>query len=136
MFTIDKKIKNIFITVLVFCGFIFLSACAQDIDKQLASIAAEANKELPLKTDDNIRLDTVTALEGKKIQYDYTITEDLKEEEIENFKVSRSRLLRSFTKNSQSLKFFREKEVTFIHRYKDINGNETAVFEYTPQDYK
>ncbi|MDR1195354.1 MAG: hypothetical protein LBL00_02640 [Endomicrobium sp.] len=121
-------------------GIVGLISCGQSdksVDNTLAQIALEANKDLPVMIDAQTRLDSITTLPGKKIQYNNTLLNTINAEiNTETFKESASRTLLSAVKSNPSLESYRRKKVTFIYRYQNEAGEEMAVFEYTPEDYK
>jgi hypothetical protein len=120
------------ITILTVCG-----ESDKSVDNTLSQIAAEANKDLPQMIDSQIRIDSITTLPGKKIQYNNTLIDAVSEEiDIENFKESAGRTLLAAVKNSPSLEPYRRKKVTFIYSYHDKSGKEVATFKYVPADYK
>jgi hypothetical protein len=136
-----KKIASMPVFITLF-AIIALTVCGcgesyKSVDNTLSQIAAEANKDLPLMIDAQTRLDSITALPGRKIQYNNTLTVAINEEiDIENFRQLTDRTLAAAVKNNPSLESYRKKKVTFIYVYHDKSGKETAAFEYAPQDYK
>lgn len=135
-----KRISVFAAVILAAAGLMILSSCAQSekqIEETLAKIAAEANKNLPIMTDPQTRLDEIITLPGRKIQYNNTMVDVLAQDiDMDFFKESVGRTLASNVKNHPPLESFRKKNVTFVYRYQDKTGAEIAVFEYTPQDYK
>jgi hypothetical protein len=132
--------KRVFAAVVFAIFGIGLMSCGQSdksVDNALAQIALEANRDLPKMIDSQTRLDGITTLPGKKIRYNNTIINTTNAEiNTETFKESAARTLLSAVKSNPSLESYRRKKVTFIYGYQNEAGEEIAVFEYTPKDYK
>jgi hypothetical protein len=141
MNTTAVMFKAIFFTAVF--AVLGLSACGgsavneNGIDITLLQITEEANKSLPLVIDEQTRLDMIEVLPGNTIKFNTVLFNKANEEiEIGMFKESMRPAMLSNVKTNPSLDSFRKKGVTFVYRYSDKNGEETAVFEYTPEDYK
>ncbi|SDQ86030.1 hypothetical protein SAMN05421664_2874 [Chryseobacterium soldanellicola] len=108
-------------------------------DDELKEAAAGLNKMTPQILNDGIRLDSVSA-GTKMLKYNYTLTEDVKEnvteEEINNFKKEAKEGAINAIKTSADMKDFRDNDVTLKYSYYDKNGKSTADFTVTPSEYK
>lgn len=135
-----KGKKILIAAVFTFFAVFGLIACGpsdKSIDNTLSQIAEEVNKGLPVMADMYTRMDKIETLPGKKIRYNNTLVDaEVESIDIDAFKDTADRALRATVKNNPSLESFRKRNVTFIYVYNDKAGNEVAVFEYTPQDYK
>jgi hypothetical protein len=101
-------------------------------------IAKNANKELqtPGMLDDETRIDEIKAMPGKKLVYYYTLVnyaiDDLN---IDFFEESMKEDLFNNLKNPE-LKPLKDNEVTFVHIYRDKDGEVISTLEFTYEDYK
>jgi hypothetical protein len=120
---------------------VLLVSCKKEktIDDELKEAAAGMNKMTPQILNDGIRLDSVSA-GNKMLKYNYTLTEDVKEnvseEEINNFKKEAKEGAINAIKTSADMKDFRDNDVTLKYSYYDKNGKATADFVVTPSEYK
>jgi hypothetical protein len=118
-----------------------LISCKKEntINDELKEAAAGMNKMTPQILNDGIRLDSVSA-GTKMLKYNYTLTEDVKEnvteEEINNFKKEAKEGAINAIKTSADMKDFRDNDVTLKYSYYDKNGRPTADFTVTPAEYK
>lgn len=121
---------------------LLLTSCSKEdqIDKELKEAAATMNKMTPQILGEGVRLDSVSAGENKTLQYTYTLTDDVKEdlkpEEIEDYKTAAKDEALKNIKNSPDMKNFRENKVTLKYVYYDKNGKPTTDFSVTPSDYQ
>lgn len=142
IFNINLKIivmKNVVKFSLI--PLMLLISCKKEktIDDELKEAAAGMNKMTPQILNDGIRLDSVSA-GTKMLKYNYTLTEDVKEnvteEEINNFKKEAKEGAINAIKTSADMKDFRDNDVTLKYSYYDKNGRPTADFTVTPAEYK
>lgn len=125
------------------CSVLLLSsACSKEktIDDELKDAALTMNKMTPQILGEGVRLDSVSAKENKTLQYNYTLTDDVKEElmpeEIDSYKsAAKVEALKSM-KTSPDMKNFRENNVSLKYVYYDKNGKPTTDFSVTPSEYK
>lgn len=121
---------------------LFLSSCSKEdpINKELKEAAVNMNKMTPQTLSEGVRLDSVSANENKTLRYSYTLTEDVKEdlkpEEIDNYKALAKEEAVKNMKNSPDMKNFRDNEITLKYVYYDKSGKPTADFSVSPSDYK
>ncbi|MDR1195352.1 MAG: hypothetical protein LBL00_02630 [Endomicrobium sp.] len=132
--------KRVFAAAVFAIFGIGLMSCGQSdksVDNELAQMVLEENKDLPTTLGDKTRLDSITALPGRKIQYNCTIINTrINMIHAESFKKLVGPTLLLGVKRDPSLESYRRKKVTFIYNYQNEAGEEIAVFEYTPEDYK
>ena len=105
-------------------------------DSQLSELAIEINKDLPRIIDTETRLDSVTALPNKILQYNQTLINiSIEEVNIDDFKTTMYRKVSEFLRTNPELKFLRDKKIGVVYQYSDKNSNEilSLVFEY--RDY-
>ncbi|GAA5099852.1 hypothetical protein GCM10023210_37720 [Chryseobacterium ginsengisoli] len=133
--------KNVIRLSLV-CITLILASCKKErtIDDDLKEVAASINKTAPQILTDGVRLDSVSAQPGKIFKYNYTLTDDIKEnvspEEIATFKANAKDGALKVIKTSPDIKEFRDNDVTMIYIYYDKNGKQTADFKIVPSEYK
>ncbi|MDQ0592593.1 hypothetical protein QFZ37_000962 [Chryseobacterium ginsenosidimutans] len=119
-----------------------LISCKKEntVDDELKEVALSMNKMTPQILSDGIRLDSVSAQPNKTLKYNYTLTDDVKEnvspEEIENFKKEAKEGALKVIKVSPEIKEFRDRDVTMEYVYYDKNGKKTTDFKITPAEYK
>lgn len=124
------------------CLSLILTSCNKEknIDDDLKEVAVNINKTTPQNLADGVRLDSVSAQPGKIFRYNYTLTDDVKEDvspdQIATFKSNAKEGALRIVKTSPDIKEFRDNEVTMIYTYYDKNGKQTADFKITPQEYK
>lgn len=121
---------------------LILSSCSKEktIDDELKEAAATMNKMTPQILGEGVRLDSVSAKMNRTLQYNYTLTDDVKEElkpeEISNYKSAAKEEALKSIKTSPDMKNFRENEVTLNYVYYDKNGKPTTDFSVAPSEYK
>lgn len=85
------------------------------------------NKLTPQILNDGIRLDSVSTEPNKVFKYNYTLTDDVKEnvtpEQIETFKKEAKEGALQAVKTSADLQEFRDNDVVLKYSYYDKNGN-------------
>ncbi|WP_445432239.1 hypothetical protein [Chryseobacterium indoltheticum] len=133
--------KNLLMLSLAYI-VLLLSSCTKEdhIDKELKEAAVTMNKMTPQILGEGVRLDSVSARENKTLQYNYTLTDDVKEElkpeEINGYKTAAKEEALKSIKNSPDMKNFRENNITLKYMYYDKNGKPTTNFSVSPSDYK
>ncbi|MCJ8153649.1 hypothetical protein MKJ01_07710 [Chryseobacterium sp. SSA4.19] len=124
------------------CLTLTLFSCNKEktIEDELKEAAAGMNKLTPQVMNEGMRLDSVSAQPGKIFKYNYTLTDDAKEnftpEEIEAFKKQAKDGALKVVKTSADIKEFRDNDVTMVYSYYDKNGKPTMDFKITPAEYK
>lgn len=130
------------ITLSVLFILLTLVSCNKEkaIEDELKKVAADINKTTPQNLADEVRLDSVSAKPGKIFKYNYTLTDDIKEnvspEDIETFKTQTKEGALKVIKTSGEIKEFRDNDVTMEYFYYDKNGKPIADFTITPTEYK
>ncbi|WP_155845795.1 hypothetical protein [Chryseobacterium gregarium] len=133
--------KNI-LRLSVVCLALTLVSCNKEksIEDELKEAAAGMNKLTPQVMNEGMRLDSVSAQPGKIFKYNYTLTDDTKEnfspEQIEAFKKQAKEGAVKVVKTSADIKEFRDNDVTMVYSYYDKNGKPTMDFTITPAEYK
>ncbi|KQT31134.1 hypothetical protein ASG22_19060 [Chryseobacterium sp. Leaf405] len=133
--------KNV-VKLSLFCIPLALASCKKEdiVNSELKEVAASMNKMTPQILSDGVRLDSVSAQPGKTLRYNYTLTDDIKENvtpaEIESFKKESKAGALKVIKTSAEIKEFRDREVTMEYVYYDKNGKKTSDFKISPNEYK
>lgn len=133
--------KNVLKLSLLCISFAFASCSKENtVDTELKEVAASMNKMTPQLLSDGVRLDSVSAQPNKTLRYNYTLTDDVKEnvtpEEIQAFKTEAKEGALKIIKTSAEIKEFRDRNVTMEYIYYDKNGKQTADFKINPAEYK
>lgn len=121
---------------------LILSSCAKEnqLEKELKEAAVTMNKMTPQTLGEGVRLDSVSVHDHSTLQYNYTLTDDVKEElkpdDIEAYKLAAKEEALKSIKTSPDMKNFRENDVTLKYVYYDKNGKSTTDFSVSPTDYK
>lgn len=144
IFSIQSQKSSIMknLIVLSLSSFLLLISCNKEktIDDELKEAAISMNKLTPQILNDGIRLDSVSAEPNKVFKYNYTLTQDVKEnvteEEINTFKKEAKEGAVNAIKTSADMKEFRDNDVTLKYSYYDKNGKPTADFTVTSSEYK
>lgn len=123
-------------------SLVFLTASCKNedpVDKELKDAALSMNKMTPQVLSDGIRLDSVSA-GHLSLKYNYTLTEDVKEnvtaEEIKSFKDEAKEAAKKSLKSSADMADLKNNKIKFDYIYYDKNGKVTADFSVSPEDYK
>jgi hypothetical protein len=133
--------KNV-VKLSLFCIPLAFASCKKEdiVNSELKEVAASMNKMTPQILSDGVRLDSVSAQANKTLRYNYTLTDDVKEnvspEEIEQFKKESKDGALKIVKTSPEIKEFRDRDVTMEYVYYDKNGKKTSDFKITPNEYK
>ena len=106
------------------------------IHSQLEKVAEEMNKTLPVKVDEYMTLEHVGA-NGKTIQYDYKLTENVKSEvNLDTVKKYVFSSVLENVKNNPEMEALRKNNVTFKYTYKDKNGVFVCDYVVNPEMYE
>ncbi|MXS72009.1 hypothetical protein GSF70_12355 [Flavobacteriaceae bacterium W22] len=133
-----KNYLTISLTITAF----FLSSCSKEnkIETELKEAATSMNKITPQLLSEGVRLDSVSVHNNTTLQYNYTLTDDSKDDltpdEINDYKIAAKEEALKSIKNSPDMKNFRDKNVTLKYMYYDKNGKSTTDFSVTPSEYK
>ena len=103
-------------------------------DKVLMEMASEMNKSCPMMMDGETRLDNVTVLPPKTIQYNYTLVNMVKES-IDTI-VMKEYLepnITNFVRTDPQMQFFRDNKTTINYHYRDKVGNYVFIIPVTPE---
>ena len=118
-----------------------LYSCKNDdsVDKELKEAAVSMNNMAPQTLSDGIRLDSVSA-GHLSLKYNYTLTEDVKENvseaDIKSFKEMAKDEARKSLQSSSDMEELKNHEVKFNYVYYDKNGKVTTDFSVSPDEYK
>lgn len=118
-----------------------LYSCKNDdsVDKELKEAAVSMNNMAPQTLSDGIRLDSVSA-GHLSLKYNYTLTEDVKENvseaDIKSFKEMAKDEVRKSLQTSSEMEELKKHQVKFNYVYYDKNGKLTTDFSVTPEEYK
>ncbi len=136
-----KQSKITIILLLIVISVVIIQIIRQflqiPLDKALIQTANTLNKKCPVNVDKEIRLDSVTALPNKILQYNYTFVNHLKKDLFVTY--IRKNLepdLIQLVKTSPELKSFRENGVIMSYNYNDKNGEFLLKILITPQIYQ
>lgn len=138
---------GILVGILVFAAVGFgIRSCAKSfiknngdkiIDKVLVMTAQESNKSCPMMVDEYTRLDSVSAIPSKTLQYHYTLIGfDVSKLQEDAVKENLNNSILANVKSNADLQQLKNMGTTFMYVYKDEKG--TAIHEYkvTPEMYK
>ncbi len=116
-------------------GVMSLMQCTQSLEKQLKSIAAEANKQCPYMLDQWTRLDSCVAFGDKNYKYYHTIL-GVVVSDTSLFKQQLAPQIVKTVKISPDMVFFRENNITLNYSYRDQANKYLFSVVVTPEDYK
>lgn len=106
-----------------------------DIDRKLAILAEEMNKDLPQKLDDMTILQKIELHEDREVRYCLVILDDdlyFTESDIE---IHRKDMVQK-VKQTSSLKKFKEYGVTMAYSYNNSKGENLMLIKVYPEDYR
>jgi hypothetical protein len=110
------------------------------IFKMLKKFASEINKTMPIVVESGLRCENVNALLGRKFQYNFTLTNLLKEEVdtsmIKNFIVKSKPILTNAIRTDPTMELFRQQKVILIYTYRDKYANYLYNISIKPEDYQ
>ena len=132
-----KKLLFLFVLILMSCDLSESNNKPENFQQVLIATSQKINEMCPMVVDKDTRLDNTVVLSNKKIQYNYTIinnvAEDFDSEYLNNEFVPN---LITQVKTNPGLKLFRENDVTFSYYYQDKNGKFILNTVITPEMYK
>jgi hypothetical protein len=110
------------------------------IFQMLMKIAREINKTMPIVVESGLRCENVNALPGRKFQYNFTLTNLIKEEvdtsQIKNFIVKSKPILTNAIRTDPTMELFRQQKVILIYTYRDKYSNYLYNITIKPEDYQ
>ncbi len=116
-----------------------MQSCRTDTgyQKELAAVAQEINKKLPMNIGTGITWTKTEALPGKIFRYTYTLAN----QEVANIdstavKKEQTPIVLETIKNEPSLKSFRDHNVIMQYDYYDKDGKRAFSINITPEMYK
>jgi len=134
--------KLIIIGGILLCCIILVSAKVflfktSSPDKDILKFVKEMNKTCPTMVDPETRLDKVSALAEKSLQFDYTLIYRYKDSvAIGNLRQYMEPVILNKIKTSPALSRYLSKNLTWIYSYNDRNGNFIFKITYTPEQFK
>ena len=132
-----KKLLFLFVLILMSCDLSESNNKPENFQQVLIATSQKINEMCPMVVDKDTRLDNTVVLSNKKIQYNYTIinnvAEDFDSEYLNNEFVPN---LITQVKTNPGLKLFRENDVIFSYYYQDKNGKFILNTVITPEMYK
>lgn len=137
----NTYIKVLRVFVLSLTPFIF-TGCSNDssgdakVDKELAEMVDEVNKNCPVMADSETRLDSALALPGKIISYNYTLVnyEVGSLDTIEVKSLMEPNIFNTVI-TAPDMQQLRDMNTTFYYIYKDKAGKYFFKIIVTPEDY-
>ena len=108
-----------------------------NIDKVLVKLSSEMNENLPIMVDGITRLDNVTALPNKAIQYSYTLV-NMEKSEIDTLEMKKylEQQIINISTTNPDLKYFRDNNIIMKYYYKDAYGKYLFTIVFNPELYK
>jgi hypothetical protein len=149
-FTLKQVIINSIGLIIVIINLAFVRDFTQDQEiKQLSDkdlfqtlrkIASKINETMPIVVESGLRCENVKALPGRKFQYNFTITDLLKEEvdttQIKNFIAKSKPILTNAIRTDPTMELFRQQNVIFIYTYRDKYSSYLYNIIIKPEDYQ
>ena len=109
------------------------------IQKQLSETASQLTASCPVAVDDETQLDSVVALPGKTLEYNYTLVNyaqsDLTSDEVSQLQDSMQSQILNSIETSDAMATLRKDQVTFEYTYKTNDGAELFSLTFAPSDY-
>ncbi|QQV02896.1 MULTISPECIES: hypothetical protein [Chryseobacterium] len=133
--------KN-YLSIPLFFTLLLVSSCQKEnqVENELKEAAANMNKITPQLLNEGVRLDSVSVHNNTTLQYNYTLTNDSKDDltpdEINDYKIEAKEEALKSIKSSPDMKNFRDNNVTLRYMYYDKNGKSTTDFSVSPAEYK
>jgi hypothetical protein len=114
----------------------FLRQPQTSISTELLKAASAVNRNAPIYIDSTVRLDNVIVVDGKSLQYNYSIT-NTEKNNLDTIKIverAKGEMLDILKKNPKT-SYFRDNNVDIIVNYSDKNGEYVCKFVITKKDY-
>ncbi len=113
----------------------FLREPSFSINDDLVKTANEINKHCPIIIDSLVKLNTVNALQGNSLQYNYTIQlEKSQIDTVELIKINRQDIISKLKKDSAA-KYFKENNIVIRSNYSDKNGAQICSIIVLSNEY-
>lgn len=107
------------------------------VEETLAATCAQANKNMPLKVDNETRLDSESTGPGRIFRYNYTLINS-SGDQLDWSQVQarlKQHILDNYRTNAD-LKYFRDNGVSLVYDYSDAKGKHVMEIEVGPDDLK
>ena len=100
-----------------------------DVNQNLFAVAKEINKNCPIATDENTRLDSASVYNEFMITYHYTIhTVSNKEVDLKKFKTTMETSMKDKYQTDPQLAIYRNNKIAIAYEYKDKEGGFLCYF--------
>jgi hypothetical protein len=110
---------------------------ASDVEQLLAITSRQVNLSCPKLEDPTTRLDSTQALPNKTFQYNYTLTDLLRDStDIELLYAGFETAMIKNAKSNPDLQLFRNHNVTFVYRFFDRAGSMLTRIVINPEKYR
>ena len=130
-------IGSILVCVMIFVAVQLIFFRSSSPDRDVLKFAKQMNKHCPTMVDEETRLDKVSALANKSLQFNYTlIYRDKDSVPIGNLKQFMEPVILNKIKNSPTLSKYVSKDLTWVYNYSDKNGDFIFKITYTPDQFK
>jgi hypothetical protein len=130
-------IGSILVCVMIFVAVQLIFFRSSSPDRDVLKFAKQMNKHCPTMVDEETRLDKVSALADKSLQFNYTlIYRDKDSVPIGNLKQFMEPVILNKIKNSPTLSKYVSKDLTWVYNYSDKNGDFIFKITYTPDQFK
>jgi hypothetical protein len=130
-------IGSILVCVMIFVAVQLIFFRSSSPDRDVLKFAKQMNKHCPTMVDEETRLDKVSALADKSLQFNYTlIYRDKDSVPIGNLKQFMEPVILNKIKNSPTLSKYVSKDLTWVYNYNDKNGDFIFKITYTPDQFK
>jgi len=137
----DKKKKiilgiSVFVSVTIVITQFFLK---KDIGSDLVKMSEELNKNCPVMVDEMTRLDSISVVDSKVVQYNYTVVAVSKDSLITDLEGIKAFLKNNSQNNLDTIKkmeFYRENKIPMKYYYNDKNGKYLLDFTIVYQKNK
>lgn len=111
----------------------------KDIGYELVKMSEEINKNCPVMVDEATRLDSVSVVDSKSVQYNYsvmTINKDSLTVDLEEVKAFLKNNSQSNLDTIKQMELYREKKIPLNYHYNDKNGKYLLDFTIVYQKDK
>jgi len=105
------------------------------LNKELIQLTSEWNKHAPLMLNADIRIDNLIAGVEKTLQVSVTIVSMTKDELSDSVLTKCKAILLDLVKTDPEMEIFRQKKVSILFMYKDMNGSYICDVTLTPDMY-
>lgn len=127
----------ILLCVLIFVALKVVFFRSSSPDKDVLKFAKEMNSHCPQMVDVETRLDKVTGLADKTLQFNYTLIHRAKDSVLlGQLKKYLEPVILNKIKTAPNLKKYLSKNLTWVYSYNDKNGDFIFKITYTPDQLK